>query len=65
MNQSKPGMTQLTKPTTNLANWLTIGVPPAVSLPHLLGTPQGAPKLWVLVLPLGFYRLPTESISLE
>lgn len=27
--------------------------------------PWGAPELWVLVLPLGLYRLPTESISLE
>lgn len=27
--------------------------------------PWEAPKLWVLVLPLGLYRLPTESISLE
>lgn len=47
----------------------------AVSLPHRLwarpwlgvsGCPPGEPpELRVLVLPLGLYRLPTESISLE
>ena len=43
--------------------------PPQTLSPSLAGGPGvfpwGAPELWVLVLPLGLYRLPTESISLE
>lgn len=75
-NQSQPcPVSQAVDEPCKLTNHA--GVPPAVSLsPPLqivnqtqVGGPRvfpwGAPEFWVLVLPLGFYRLPTESISLE